>query len=276
MNTNMTTAELADAGGPSSRRVDSLHLTTELLLLIAWREIAIRYKQSVMGFLWALLMPALIVLAGLIVRAGMARLTGTPLAADALTAIMVKSLPWAFFVSAIRLATSSFTANSNLVTRARCPRIVFPLSAVLSSLFDFAVAAVPLAVMLAVVGVPLTVHLLWVPVLLLLLVLLVAGLGIALGTANLFFRDVKYIVEVFLMFGIFLTPVLFEVDVLGPWRTWVLLNPLAPLFEGLHAAVAGHAPDLLWVGYSTVVTALVLAGSLGLFFRLEPSFADSI
>jgi len=249
----------------------------ELLLMIAWREIAIRYKQSVMGFLWALLLPALIIMAGLIVRAGISRITDTPLTTDAMTSIMVKSLPWAFFVSAIRLTTSSLTANINLVTRASCPRIVFPLAAVLSALFDLAVAAVPLMVALAIAGIPLTMQLLWVVPLLLLLTILVTGLGIALATANLFYRDVKYIVEAFLMFGIFLTPVLFDVDMLGPWRTWMMLNPLSPLLEGLRTAVVGgRAPDLLWIGYSAMIALAVLLGALFLFHRGEPVFADRI
>lgn len=255
----------------------SMHLTVELLVMIAWREISIKYKQSVMGFFWALLMPCLIVMAGLIVRAGIARMSGTPLATDALAAIMVKSLPWAFFVTAIRFSTNSLTANSNLVTRANCPRVVFPLSSVLSALFDMAIATVPLVITLIVVGVPVTVQLLWVPLLLVLLVLLVSGLGVLLSTANLFYRDVKYIVEVLLMFGIFFTPVIYEVDILGEWRTWVLLNPVSPLLEGFYSAIVlGRMPDLPWLAYSAVASVLIATGALALFRRLEPSFADSI
>ncbi len=255
----------------------AFHQTLELLLMITSREIMIRYKQSVMGFLWAFLMPALVILAGLVVRLVMSRLAGMPLATDALAAMVVKALPWAFFVSAIRLSTNSLTSNSNLVTRARCPRIVFPLSSVLSALFDLAVAAVPLCVVLALINVPLTLQLLWVVPLLLLLVALVSGLGIALATANLFYRDVKYIVEVFLMFAIFFTPVLFETSMLGPWRNWVLLNPMAPLLEGLYAAVVvGRAPDLAWVAYSAVVTVTITIAAWLLFRRLEPTFADNI
>ena len=119
-------------------------------------------------------------------------------------------------------------------------------------------------------------HLLWVLPLLLLLITLVTGLGIALAAANLFYRDIKYIVEVFLMFGIFLTPVLFDADMLGPWRTWIMFNPLAPLFEGLAAVVVGRAPDLIWVGYSAVIALAVLLGALLLFHRAEPVFADRI
>lgn len=252
-------------------------LLLDLLFMLTWREIAIKYKQSMMGFFWATSMPCLIVAAGLIVRVGMARLVGTPLALEHVAAIMVKSLPWAFIISALRFATSSLISNSNLVTRANCPRIVFPLSSILSALFDFAIAALPLTIVLAVLGTPLTFQLLWVAPLLLLLVLLVSGLGIALATANLFYRDVKYIVEVLLTFAIFFTPVLYEVDMLGDWRTWVLLNPFAPLLEGLYAAVVlGRTPELVWIAYSAFVTLLVVSGAWLLFRRFEPSFADCI
>jgi lipopolysaccharide transport system permease protein len=259
------------------RNSHSWHATLELLLMITSREITIRYKQSVMGFLWALFMPAMIVAAGLVVRAALSRVAGTALAADVVAAMSVKALPWAFFVSAVRLATNSLTANSTLVTRARCPRIVFPMSAVLSALFDLAIAAVPLIVVLAAVGTPISAQLLWVVPLLALLVMLVAGVGTALATANLFYRDVKYIVEVVLMFAIFFTPVLFEARILGDWQRWIWLNPLTPIFEGLYSVVVlARPPEIAWVGYSTLVTALVAIGAGVLFHRLEPAFADNI
>jgi lipopolysaccharide transport system permease protein len=254
-----------------------LHRTVELLMMITSREIMIRYKQSVMGFLWALLMPSLLVLAGLIVRAAVSRLAGKPMAVDAVPSMVVKALPWAFFVTAIRLSTNSLTGNSNLVTRSKCPRIVFPLSAILSSLFDFSVASVPAIIVLALIGVPVTFQLLWVIPLFIVLVFMVTSIGIVLATANLFYRDVKYLVEVFLMFAIFFTPVLFEADVLGEWRPWILLNPVAPLLEGLYAAVArGRTPDLPWVLYSTAISILFALGAWRLFVRIEPAFADNI
>lgn len=245
--------------------------------MLAWREIVIKYKQSVMGFFWAILMPCLIVAAGLIVRAGMAKMSGQPIGMDAIAGLLVKSLPWAFFVSAIRFATNSLASNVNLVTRSNCPRLVFPLASVLSALFDLLIALVPLAIILWIVGLQITPAIVWVPLLSLLIVLLVCALGVLLATANLFYRDVKYLVEVFLTFGIFFTPVLFEADMLGEWRSWVMLNPLAPLLEGLYSAsVLGRTPDLFWVGYSAVCIAVLSAAAALLFRRLEPIFADCI
>lgn len=270
----MTELSLAS---PLARGQRTLTMSLDLLLMLAWREIAIKYKQSVMGFFWAIFMPCLIVAAGVVIRAVMARLSGTTLEMEQIAGIMVKSLPWAMVVGAIRFSTSSLTANSNLVTRANCPRIVFPLASTLSALFDFAIALLPLAVLLAVVGVKVTPQILWVVPLLVILALLVAALGVVLATANLFYRDVKYIVEVLLTFAIFFTPVFYDSAMLGEWGFWVQLNPISPLLEGLHAAVVlGRMPDLPWVAYSTVVTLALAVGAWLMFRRLEPVFADCI
>ena len=110
-----------------------------------------------------------------------------------------------------------------------------------------------------------------------LLVLLVMGLGVALSAANLFFRDVKYLVEVILTFAIFFTPVIYDVEMFGEWRFWLLLNPIAPILEGLRSAVVLHTvPDLQWLAYSAAVSVLVFAGGWQLFRRTEPIFADRI
>ncbi len=114
----------------------------DLLYMITWREIKVRYKQSVMGMLWAVLMPTAIVCAGLIVRYAFATVSGRPVALYDLTSVAVKAAPWAFFVSAIRFGTNSLVSNASLVTKIYLPRLVFPVAAVLSALFDFLIAGV--------------------------------------------------------------------------------------------------------------------------------------
>jgi lipopolysaccharide transport system permease protein len=252
-------------------------LIADLLLIITWRDIKIKYKQSVMGLLWAVLMPGIIVAAGLLVQLGMSQLSGKPFTLDKLAAICVKSLPWAFIVGGIRFATNSLTSNANLITKINCPRVVFPISAVLSALFDMMIAALPLIIILAIAGVRPAVSQLWVLPLMLLMILFVAGLGIAFSAANLFFRDVKYLVEIILTFAIFFTPVFYSADLFGPWREVMLLNPVAPLLEGLEQSVVqGRRPDLPWVAYSAVVAIVTFAVAWVVFHRLEPSFADNV
>ncbi len=249
----------------------------DLLLMLAWRDIRIKYKQSVMGFLWALLMPTLIVSAGLVVKLGLASVSGRRLEMSQLATVTLKALPWAFFVGSIRFATTSLTANTSLVTKVAFPRAVFPLAATLSALFDFAVASVVVLIVLIVAKVGVSVQLLWVPLLLLLLAAQTVGLTLLLSAANLFFRDVKYIVEIVMMFAIFFTPVFYEASMFGRWGTILMLNPVAPILEGLMAAVVSHqAPDPMWTGYAAGWAAVLLIIGPLVFARLEPMFAESI
>jgi lipopolysaccharide transport system permease protein len=255
----------------------SPHVLADLLFVLTARDIKIKYKQSVMGLMWAILMPAIIVAAGMLIRVAMAKMSGTPVSPNGVASITVKALPWAFFIGALRFATNSLTSNANLVTKINCPRIAFPAASVLSALFDLVVAILPLILVLAWCRVPAGLALLWVVPLLAFLVLLVSGLGFIFAAANLFYRDVRYIVEVVLTFAIFFTPVLYEADMLGEWRFWILLNPIAPLLEGLRAAVVlNEAPDLGWTLYSAICSVLIFAGGWRMFHALEPAFADRV
>jgi len=249
----------------------------DLLFTLTWREVQIKYKQSVMGFLWAILMPALIVGAGILVRYAFAVLRGSPLAMDDIVTVAVKSVPWAFFVSGLRFATNSLIANADLVTKVYMPREIFPVASVLSQLVDFLVAAVLLAVFLGVTRVGASWALLWIPVLVLILFLLVTGMGLALAAASLFFRDVKYIVEVGLTFAIFFTPVFYDVSMFGPRGRWLLLNPIGPILEGLNDCIVHQrTPSLPWLAYSFAFTSVAALGGYVFFKHLEPAFAENI
>jgi lipopolysaccharide transport system permease protein len=249
----------------------------ELLYMITWREIRIRYKQSVMGLLWAILMPIIITGAGVLVRIVASKVSGRPITGADIGGIGVKALPWAFFVSALRFGTISLTGNSSLVTKIKFPRLVFPLSSVMTALFDMAIAIPVLIFLLPFAGVRLSVTLLWVPVLLLVLVLFTAGLCILFAAANLFFRDIKYLVEAVLTFAIFFTPVLYDAALAGKWRWILMLNPIASVLEGLNSVIVRvQQPDLGWLAYSFAVAAFLFWGGLVFFRRLEPRFAESV
>jgi len=249
----------------------------DLLYIITWREIKIKYKQSVMGMAWAVLMPCIIVCAGLIVRLAFARLSRNPVTLSDLAFVAVKASPWAFFVSALRFGSNSLVANTNLVTKVYMPRVVFPLAAVLSQLFDFAVAGVVVSAFLVIAGVGLSVQLVWVPFLVGVLIVLAMALAIIFSAATLFFRDVKYIVEVILTFAIFFTPVFYESSLFGRWAPLLLANPVSPLLEGLSTVVILHqGPPLLWFVYSSLTTAVLFMLALLMFQKLDPFFAESI
>jgi len=249
----------------------------ELLYLLTWRDIRVRYKQSLMGLMWAVLMPAIIVFAGALVRIGAARLTETSVTVDDIASVMVRAVAWAFFVGAVRFGTNSLIANPSLVTKIAFPKEVFPVAAVLSSAFDFLVAATVIVAVLLAIGWRPTPEALWAFPLVLLLAAFTIGLTLLLSALNLFYRDVKYLVEVLLTYAIFFTPVLFPASFAGDWQTVVLLNPLAPILEALSdAVVMHHAPSPLWTGYSVAASLVVLSAGYWLFKRLEGQFAERL
>jgi lipopolysaccharide transport system permease protein len=258
--------------------LQALYKYRELLYMVAYRDIKARYKQSVMGFMWAVLMPILIVTAGIVVRYAYALAAHGQLQIADFASVAIKSVPWAFLVSSIRFGCNSLIlGNRELVTKIYFPKEVLPLASVMSSLFDFGIALLTLVVFLAVMKTHVSVLLLWAPVLLLALIALASGIGMLVAAASLFFRDVKYIVEVLLTFGIFFTPVFYDTRMLGDKGKWLMLNPVAPLLEGLSACITHQQlPALKWIAYSVIFAAVSLLGGYVFFKHLEPVFAESI
>jgi lipopolysaccharide transport system permease protein len=245
--------------------------------MLTWRDIRIRYKQSIMGFFWAILMPALVVGAGILVRFAASQFSGAQLTIGSIASVMVRAVAWSFFIGGIRFGTNSLVTNPNLVTKIAFPKEVFPISAVFANLFDFAIAFVAVVIVMIFLGWAPNANALWALPIMLLLCALTTGLALFLSAANLFFRDVKYLVEAFLTYAIFFTPVLYDASSLGKWKDWILLNPVAPLLEGMANTLAqGQPPEMGWLIYSAVFSLVVLFASYALFKRLESTFAESI
>ena len=249
----------------------------DLLLMLTSRDIKIRYKQSVMGFLWAILMPVLVVGSGLVVMIALSSTSGHPVQKEAILSVAVKSVSWAFFVAALKFATNSLIMNKELVTKIYFPREILPLASVLASCVDFGVALGVLVIVLIVMKIGISVYMLWVPVLLFLLALITTAFAFLLSCANLFFRDVKYLVEILLTYGIFFTPVFYSAKSLGKLGMLMMVNPVGPILEGLNSVVVLHqAPGLAWLGNSA---AWAILGSIlfwKIFAKAESSFAESI
>lgn len=266
----------------------------ELLEQLTRRDIKLRYKQAAMGFAWAIFMPCLIVLSGLIIRFAMAQISGQTLKRMDIANIAIKGVGWAFFVGALGFATASLVGNSNLVTKIYFPREVLPLSSVGAQAFDTSIGLLTLIVILPFLGVRLHPSFVWIPLLLLLLVLFTTGVSLFLSCANLFFRDVKYIVQVVLMFGIFFTPIFFEPSMLGARGAHLaMLNPLTGILEGLRLSVVqGHnliyplsvvvkgVERPVWepweLVYSGVFAIVAVFGAAVMFRRLQHLFAEYV
>jgi len=261
-----------------------------LLGQLARRDIRIRYAQAVMGFAWALLMPILTVLSGAIVRYILSRTSGTSFQGSDIPGVAIKAVVWGFFIGAMTFGVSSLVANMSLLTKVGFAREVLPLSSVAAQMFDSAIATVTLAIVLPFFGAVGSVQLLWIPLLVVLAVTWTTGLVMLLSCANLFFRDVKYLVQVILMFGVFFTPVFFEPAMLGRvGANLVMLNPLAGPMEGLRLVIMdGHnlamplhtgdgsatAWNPLWLAWSAIVSTTTLILSLRLFRRFGHLFAE--
>lgn len=254
-----------------------LYRYRELFYTMTCRDITVRYKQSVMGFLWALFMPALIVLAGLVLRYGFAFASGRHLNTADIASVAVKAVPWAFLVSSIRFSCTSLTTNTTLVTKIYFPKEIFPLAAVGACFFDFVLASGVLLILLLVLKVGWNVYLLWLPMLIMTMILLAAGISMIVSAASLFFRDVKFIVEAILTFAIFFTPVIYDVQMFGDKGKWLLLNPAAPILQGISDCVTRQqCPDLSWLAYSLAFAFVTFVGGYAFFKHLEPAFAESI
>jgi lipopolysaccharide transport system permease protein len=263
----------------------------ELLSELTLRDLRIRYKQAAIGVAWAVLTPLVVVLAGWMLRVAFSYMSGAPVARGELAGVALKSLGWSFFVGALGFGTNSIPANLALVTKVYFPRELLPLSTILTQMVDTMVGAVALAVVLPFFGVTLTTGLLWLFPLVLLLLLLTTGIVLLASCANVFFRDAKHLVQLVMSFGIFFTPIFFDATSFGPRGARLLmLNPLAPILEGLRLAVVdGHnllrpltgpggvpewAPWMLlyaaaWAIGGTIVSAVI-------FHRAEFKFAEYV
>jgi lipopolysaccharide transport system permease protein len=268
----------------------------ELLFQMTLRDVRIRYKQAIMGFGWAIFMPMMIVGSGLLIKMVMAGMSGGKLEAAGAGSMMVKALPWSFFIGSVGFATNSLTSNAGLVSKIYFPREIFPLSSTLAQMFDTAIGSILLGVILfGYLKIGISIEILWIFPLMLLLLMFTFGAGLLLSCANLFFRDVKYIVQVFITFGIFFTPVFYDAVYLGPAGCRIImLNPLSPILEGLRLSMIDHhnlarslvvaaasGQDVVawqpsYLLYSAIWAVVLFFGSWVIFHRLESNFVEYV
>jgi ABC-type polysaccharide/polyol phosphate export permease len=248
----------------------------ELLFSIVQRDLLLRYKQTIMGFGWAIFMPVLNTVIFSIIFTRVTRLDtgGIPYPIYAFAGL----LPWNFFATSLRFGTVSLTGNAALVTKVYFPRELFPFSAVLVSLIDFAVAFLVLIAMMVYYHIGVTSAILFLPVILLVQIVFTTGMALLLSMANLFYRDVKYLFEVVITVWMFATSVVYPVELVGGRLGAVLmLNPMTPIIDGYRAVILrGTLPAARPFAIATVFAFLVLAIGWVVFHRSEFQFAESI
>ena len=244
----LAAAPTLDAEGASGVRRDLREIVTDLrasrslIYELTLRDIRVRYKQAVMGFAWAVLSPVLILAAGVVLRLVVMHLAKQPFAIGAVSGVLVKGLAWSFVAGAVNFSTTALTGNAPLIAKVYFPREVLPLAILLASAFDALIGSAALGLLLPFLGWQPTWAVLWTPVLALLLFGLTLAVGLVLSCANVFYRDVRYVAQLVVSFGIFFSPVFYDAGALGArWIVLQMLNPVAPILEGLRLAVVeGH------------------------------------
>ena len=247
----------------------------DLLYFLTWRDISVRYKQTVLGFLWAILQPFLTMVVFAIF---LGRLAGMP--SDGVPYPVFSYLgllPWSYFSGAVTRAGTSVVGNAHLLTRVYFPRVLVPLSATLSALVDFAIASLVLGGLMAWCGiVPARTAVLLLP-LAALTALTATGIGMWLAALNVRYRDVQYAIPFLMQLWMFATPVVYPTSLVPPgWQPLFALNPMTGIIEAYRAAVLGTALDWPSLGISALSAAVLAALGAWQFHRMEQSFADQV
>ena len=247
----------------------------ELLYQMTRRDLLLRYKQTVMGFAWAVFMPLVNTVVFSVIFMRVAPLTvGMPYPLFAFTGL----LAWNFSASSFRFSLNSLTSNTSLVTKVYFPREIFPLSAVLVSLVDFAVGGLALFCLMAYYRITPTWALLALPLVVLVHAMFTTSVCLILAMANLFYRDVKYIFEVLITIWMFATAVLYPVANLSTRYGAVLqLNPLTPVIDAYRSVLLrGVPPDPVPFLLASTMSLVLLALAWLLFHRTEFQFAENV
>lgn len=249
----------------------------ELIYFMIWRDIKVRYKQTLLGAAWAVLTPVLTMLVFNFLFNTVAKLSsdGVPYPIFSYTAL----LPWGLFTTALNSASRSLTSNTNMITKTYFPRIILPIASVLGGLLDFAIAFVLLIGMMIYYQVTPGWNALWaLPLFTLLSIITALGVALWLAAINVQYRDVGYALPFLTQFWMFLTPVAYSSKVISEkWQIVYALNPMAGVVNGFRWALLGsnNPPDIL-VAISTVIALVVLFTGLVYFRNMERTFADTI
>ncbi|MFZ9888582.1 MAG: ABC transporter permease [Myxococcota bacterium] len=250
----------------------------ELFLILSWRDVSVRYKQTVIGIAWALLRPFLTMVVFTVVFGTLAKL---PSEGDAPYAVMVFAgmLPWQFFSSSLSGCSESLIANSNLLTKVYFPRLIVPASAVFTSFVDFAISFLILVALMVWFQWWPTWRLLTLPLWVTIAFVASTGPGLLLASLNVQYRDFRYVVPFLVQFGLYISPVGFSSAVVpDEWRWLYALNPMVGVIEGFRWAIIGQGALIEPIGFALSMGGVIGLGLLGVwhFRQMEKRFADVI
>jgi lipopolysaccharide transport system permease protein len=246
----------------------------ELLFFFVWRDIKVRYRQTVMGALWAIIQPffTMVIFSLFFGRLAKIPSDGLPYPVFSYAALV----PWTFFATALNQASNSLVINANMVKKIYFPRLSLPIATILASVVDFVLAFIVLLGMMFFYGLVPTINVLWLPFFLLLALITSLGVSLWLSAMNVQFRDVQYTIPFLTQAWLFVTPIAYPSSLLPePWRTLYGLNPMAGVVEGFRWALLGTdtAPGPMTLVSAVVALVLFISGAF-YFRRMEQGFAD--
>jgi len=247
----------------------------DLLFFLIWRDVTVRYKQTLLGAAWAIIQPffTMIVFSLFFGRLAKVPSDGIPYPIFVYAAL----LPWTYFSTALGQSANSLVGSANLITKVYFPRLIIPASMVVAGLVDFAIAIVILIAMMIYYGISPTGAILLLPLFLLLAIMTALAAGLWLSALNVNYRDVRHIMPFLIQFWMFATPVAYPSSLLSePWRTVYGLNPMVGVIEGFRWALLGAPPPGPLIGVSVLVSLIAFVGGLFYFRRMEETFADVV
>lgn len=249
----------------------------ELFWFLVWRDILVRYKQTVIGVAWSIIRPLVTMIAFTVVFGLLAKLPSEGVPYPLL--VFAAMLPWNFFANALSESSGSLIGNANLLTKVYFPRIIIPVSSIIASLLDFAISLIIMACTMIWYGYLPDWRIATLPLFLLLAFLPVAGAGLWFSALNVKYRDFRYVVPFMLQFGLYVSPVGFASSVVPEkWRLLYALNPMVGVIDGFRWALLNGKVGLYWPGIllSTALSLVLLVTGLWFFRKTERILADVI
>jgi lipopolysaccharide transport system permease protein len=247
----------------------------ELLQMFILRDIKVRYKQTALGAAWAVIQPFFMMVVFTLFFGKLANIPseGIPYPIFSYTGL----LPWILFAEGLTRSTSSMVGNASIMTKVYFPRLILPISAVISPLVDFAIAFVILLGMMLYFGFIPTINIIWLPAFLILALATSLGVGLWFSALNVQYRDFQFTVPFLIQLWLFASPVVYPSSLLPePYSTIYGLNPMAGVIEGFRWALLGTSPPNLLIAVSAVVVIVILVSGAYYFKRMEKTFADVV
>ena len=268
---------IIEAGRPESQYWRDLFRYRELFYFLAWRDVLVRYKQTVIGILWAVLRPLLTLLIFVFIFSKIAKLPAQGMPYPVM--VFAGLLPWQLFSTSLTECSTSLISNSNLISKVYFPRLIVPASAVIVSFVDFAISFGLLVLLMIFYHVWPTWHLLGLPFFTLLALIASTGAGLWLAALNVEYRDFRYVVPFFVQLGQYISPVGFTSKLVPEkWQLLYSLNPMVGIINGFRWAISGGTTPIFVPGLiaSFGAMSLLLVGGVWYFRRMERTFADVI